>query len=377
MTHPARQIDYDQLLADLTYEVEAGNVTEQLGDAGLRLYCYTNQCAYDKKWNDVNIMARGLILDTLAKEVIATPFPKFFNASEHGLNKVPELPYEICEKLDGSLIIVYYHNGKWNAATKGSFNSEQAKWAKAWIDKNFDVDAMKKDHTYLFEALYPENRIVVKYAPERYGMHLLGAYTTTGYELPYEHLVFAGEMIGTPVVKNYGQRATLEQLQESSKTLDGNHEGFVVRFSNGLRLKFKGEEYCKLHKLVSSITPLAIWELMKERKDIEAIRKDVPEEFLLDFNNIIHILSKQITELVDDVIAAAETVKDLNNRELGLQITKFDDRVRCFIFPCRRESDFPSDRTIESMYRDIRPTGNKLEGYTPSIAMNRVVEEDV
>jgi hypothetical protein len=51
------------------------------------------------------------------KRIVATPFPKFFNAGEHN-GTIPALPFEVFEKVDGSLGILYHFDGAWGASTK-------------------------------------------------------------------------------------------------------------------------------------------------------------------------------------------------------------------------------------------------------------------
>ncbi|MGL1080507.1 RNA ligase, partial [Vibrio parahaemolyticus] len=85
---------------------------------------------YDSAWDPVTTAARGLILDLEDRRIVATPFPKFFNAGERG-EPIPDLPFIATEKLDGSLIIIFHHRGRWRTATKGAFASAQAQWAQA------------------------------------------------------------------------------------------------------------------------------------------------------------------------------------------------------------------------------------------------------
>jgi RNA ligase len=51
-------------------------------------------------------------------------------------------------------------------------------------------------------------------------------------------------------------------LQLLCQKLPRDREGFVVRFASGLRIKLKGEQYCRIHKLISRCTPLALWDAM-------------------------------------------------------------------------------------------------------------------
>lgn len=97
---------------------------------------------------------------------------------------MPSLPFEVFEKLDGSLIIVFHHRRRWWATTKGEFNSDQARWAQAQLEHS-DLSALTSGSTYLFEAVHPGNRIIVRY--DQPALVLLAAYNQDGRELEYEH----------------------------------------------------------------------------------------------------------------------------------------------------------------------------------------------
>jgi RNA ligase len=369
--HPAREMTFDDLWDGLQAAKAERLVSENIGHDGLRLYCYSDSCVYDKGWNDITMLARGIILDPESKRVVATPFPKFFNIGER-LDAIPDIPFETFEKLDGSLIILFHHKGEWRTATKGSLGSEQAKWAARWLTSH-DLSCLDEETTYLAEAIYPENRIVVHY--QHVGLVLLGAYRGDGLEVNYDDLLDLGEQLGWKIAKRHSFTAVSELLA-LAKTLPPTEEGFVLRFSNGLRLKVKGDEYCRIHRLVSRLTPLAMWEAMQAGDDLDAVRRQLPEEFWADFDNIIAILNRQIAELIAAVKAEAEPVAGLTDKEVGLRLDAFPEQVRRFIFPYRKSGgDLLAGRTRDLVFRTIRPDGNRLEGYAPSTAMNRVMEE--
>ena len=58
-----------------------------------------------------------------------------------------------------------------------------------------------------------------------------------------------------------------------------NEEGFVVRFSNGDRMKIKGEEYLRLHKIMTNLSTTSVWEVLSNGDNIDNLLKDVPDEF--------------------------------------------------------------------------------------------------
>jgi RNA ligase len=226
------------------------------------------------------MLARGLVLDHDAKLLVATPFPKFFNVGEGG-RLIPDLPFEAFEKLDGSLAIIHHHGGCWRAVTKGDFQSDQAKWAEAQLDAQ-DLSALVPGTTYLAEAVHPGNRIVIRY--EQAALILLAAYDETGVELGYDQVREIAASLGWPTAQRRAYASFGDMLQET-RTLPRTAEGFVIRFENGLRLKAKGDEYRRIHALISRCTLLAMWQAMLTGDDLIAIRCDLPGRVLDGFRH--------------------------------------------------------------------------------------------
>ena len=342
----------------------------QDADTGRSLWCYTNRCVYENGWDTFSLLARGLVLHEGTQQVVATPFTKFFNLGERG-QVIPELPFEALEKLDGSLIIIHFYTGKWRAVTKGAFDSPQAIWSEARLAQQ-DLSALIPGTTYLAEAIYPENRIVIAYSEP--SLVLLAAYREDGIELETAELQQVATAVGWPMAGRHSYPSFAELVAEAH-TLPASREGFVIRFTNGLRLKVKGAEYRRIHALISHCTPLALWEAWAAGDDLDAIRRELPEEFWGDFDSIIALLHRAMADLTVRITHAAVSVSGLNDKELGLIISAQPENIRSFIFPWRKSGGKLTGKTKEAFFRAIRPTGNILAGYTPSYAMKRVVEE--
>lgn len=376
--HPARTMPFAELAAGLGREVEQQNVF-RVTDGPLDLFVYTNACVFERRWGLFSLIARGLVIDRVAGKVVATPFPKFFNLGEV-IESVPDLPFEVTEKVDGSLGIVFHHDGGWRVVTKGAFRSEQAVWATRHLNERCDPAALSPGTTYLCEIVYPENRIVVPY--DFAGLVLLGAYDADGYELPRDALAAAAGPAGFRL--GGGERhESLDDLIDVARRLPCDTEGFVVRFANGVRLKLKGEEYCRVHRLISRCSPLAIWESMLAGDDLDATRRDLPEEVLGDFDHIRRLLDARLEALVGEVLSAAEHTKRLSNKELGLLIQggghDLSETACDFLFACRK-GDLRAQlarpgRVRDGLFRRLRPDGNRLDGYEPSTTMNRFRQE--
>lgn len=382
--HLARRLGFEALVALLAHEEAMGNVVVTR-DGPLALYTYTRQCAYERNWSAAAKLARGLVLDVEAQRIVATPFPKFFNLGEPTATGVaPETefdePFEVFEKVDGSLGIIFWHGGRWRVATKGSFKSAQAVWADVALDESF-WDALARGTTYLVEIVYPENRIVVKY--DFAGLVLLGAYDAEGYELDDPELDRVARCLAWRRPRTFGF-GSLAALLAAAKRLPALEEGFVVRFASGFRLKVKGDEYCRLHRLVSDVTPLAVWELLADgTKAPEAVAADLPEEFRGDFERLVTRLTEQADAVRAFVDADVVRAEGLDDKALGLalqdQQSAFASAVAKWIFPVRKRgwADVlaPGSVSRRKFWTTVRPTGNRLDGYEPSSAMNRFQEE--
>lgn len=236
----------------------------------LYLYDYSVKTQYERFWNEYTLACRGLIMDNDGT-IKARPFPKFFNYGEPGHETLPNESYQVFDKLDGSLGIMYWWNDEPYIATRGSFESEQALKATQWLRTKYAHIVPKLDAsiTYLFEIIYPSNRIVVDYG-DRQELVLIGMIDTkTGKELPLQD-------IGFTRVKEYDANLSINALQEEN---EANREGYVLKFESGYRIKVKFEEYVRLHRILTEITTYSIWEMLKEGQSLYSILEKVPDEF--------------------------------------------------------------------------------------------------
>lgn len=235
----------------------------------LWIYNYTQSAQYEAYWTTETLQCRGLILDS-EYTIIANPIAKFFNVEEVGYDKLPNLPFEIFEKMDGSLGILYWLHNEPFIATRGSFNSKQAIKANELLKSKYkgSINKLDKSKTYVFEIIYPENRILVDYGETEQLVLLAIIDTQTGIE---ENLLD----IGFPLPKVFPSKSIAEL-----KGLNwDNKEGFVIKFENGFRVKVKFEQYVELHKIITQISSITIWETLKKEGSLLKWIEDVPDEF--------------------------------------------------------------------------------------------------
>ncbi|MFF7881026.1 RNA ligase [Streptomyces sp. NPDC020794] len=365
--------DLDSLIppADLAAAIEAGHVTRKTHPTlPLSILTYTRECQYGHIWTPVTMRCRGLIADDKTGAVVALPFPKIFVTAMHGVHDfappLPAEPFEIFEKADGSLIIVFHYDGRWHAASKGSFISEQAQWAQAVLDAA-DISGLDTELTYLAEAIYPGNRIVVNYG-QREDLVLLAAYRPAdGTEEPLSAVAPHWKQIG-PVVRSWGLRdgiAELEQLAAASTTLDGatvsgtDEEGYVIRYASGVRAKVKLSAYLTLHKLFTGTNERTIWEVLASGQDPAVLFDQVPDEFadwaraIADQLRAEHArIVREATAAHADVIAALPA--DPDRKTFALEAVKSPHRSALFLIHDGRDT-----AVSDWAWKQIKPRGDK------------------
>lgn len=277
--------------------VDAGYISESKHpEAQLTIYNYTHRTQYDKHWNRHTKMARGLILDD-GDNIVARPFKKFFNLGELGPSAIPKkMGFSIHEKLDGSLGILYFLNGKPYLATRGSFTSDQAIHASHIFQEKYgDWIVMAKNfpigQTYLFEIIYPENRIVVNYGDFDDVVMLAVIDNKTGKDVCVDLSKFPW-----PIASQYRNLsdANLEKLAEIE---EDNKEGYVILFENGLRVKIKFGEYLRLHRILTGMNSRRIWEYLRGGGIPKEIFERMPEEFLDWANCTVGNLQKEYSHI--------------------------------------------------------------------------------
>ena len=312
----------------------------------LTIWNYSPKVQYDRLWDDITIQCRGLVTNSKG-EIIARPFKKFFNYEEHSPEDIPDEEYVVYEKLDGSLGILFYYN-EWILATRGSFTSPQAIKGKEILDRH-DISAWRKDNTYLFEIIYPENRIVVDYGDEEKLVVIGGIHTETGEEIPDSSLFWTQDS-GFEVVTTY--KTWGEGYDLLKEEISKDKEGYVIRFKNGFRMKIKGDEYKRLHRILTNVSNRDIWEYLKDDKPLDEILDKVPDEFYNWVKDTKESLQAQFDKIKIDI--ENEFKELINKKEFAEKIK--DNPNRSFLF---KRLDSYSPQLNEMIWNSIYPTYSK------------------
>lgn len=356
------QYTIEQILVEFRKLVDQGYLSERIHPqySQLSIFNYTDKCTYDKHWNEFTLSARGIVLDTVALQLIALPFPKIFNFSELGPIEPSALPRidSVVEKMDGSLGIIFHYDGLWHCATRGSFESDQAKWATEKLIGSISAGLiLEKNYTYLVEIIYEANKVVLHYSRDQ--LALLGCFDKTTFkelEPPdYETILYNYSLFTIPIDYDVYNIVDVEQMV---KNLQGK-EGVVVRFVDGSRVKFKTEEYCLLHRIKFGLTPLAVWEAMVQGT-IGDYAVQVPEEFQHLFKSIWANLAEKASSIRQNAVMwlLTDNKNLLSRKELALELEKTKYPYRGIIWMLY---DNKSEKEVEqSITKIIRPDGNVL-----------------
>ena len=215
---------------------------------------------------------RGIILDKRNWEVVLFPFFKFFNYGEPYAAALDESKIYVYQKIDGSLIKVWFYEGIWRISSNGMIDASEAivneninlsslllktlgEYGLTWESFTSTLD---KEYTYMYELATPDNKVVVPY--EDYNLFYLGQrHNRTGQEA-----YCPDERISNVGVYSF---QTIEDVINSAKELPDSEEGYVVRDQNWNRVKIKNPIYFMLHKIANNGKPDILQYVLERNED--------------------------------------------------------------------------------------------------------------
>ena len=209
---------------------------------------------------------------------VCRAFDKFGNLGESYVKDIDWNSVTVEEKVDGSLIKVWYHNGAYRVSTNGTINAYKAEVYDAELtfgdlfEEALDGAAYATEflysldpfETYMFELVSPKSRTTIFY-PE-----------TKLYYLGQRNILTMQETKDyQPYMKDYGVLCpkeyplqTLEECLVYVKTMTKDEEGFVIKDKDFNRMKLKSPEYLLAFHMDNNgaITPKRIINMMKNEQ---------------------------------------------------------------------------------------------------------------
>ena len=308
---------------------------------------------YNMIESDLNLTickeARGSIFTNIHNEwvCVCRSLDKFGNWSEsYAATKKIDWSKSVTvqEKVDGSIIRVWCWKGLWHVSTNGTIDAFKAECGDSTygdvfysiIEKYTTVRAffetLNPMFTHWFEMVHPQyNQIVVHY--DKPAIYYLGRRNMITMEESIYFDVFSNiEWIKTPKVYRYNN---LDEVLEACHKMGENEEGYVVcayeQMEDGsfLRIKCKGDEYLKRHKLrgngpLTAVKVISLWQ------------DDTIDDFLAYFPEHKEFVDKIIFKIshlakkMDIIYDALSTIK--NRKDFALCAKKWIKPIQSYLF---------------------------------------------
>ena len=206
-------------------------------------------------------------------------------------------------------------------------DSEQAVWAKQWIQSECDLFVFEKGWTYMFEIIYTDNIVVIDYPFE--GLVLLAVTNADGVEIPSSHVYYIAKRAGFTLASQLFQ-GTYSQIKEICRTVKEEKktgvkpsllvcgmscEGWVIRDGNGSRTKLVSKRYKASSRQASLIHPQLIWLLVRQnqlqeyisslerhlKEEVKEIQKCILRQFLTVLLIICHGIEGESLPKLEDI----------------------------------------------------------------------------
>lgn len=207
--------------------------------------------------NDYVKESRGLIIRKDGDNYIPVciPFLKFFNANEPNAATIDWSSAKTYEKVDGSLVKLWYDRDEWHISTNGTIDAYKAEvqagftkqsygeLIKKVLDRDYKDFQFDKNKVYLFEFTSPENRVIIRYTEDR--LWLLSIRDKNTWD--EEEITFDWKW--RPKEYNLNN---ISDCIKNAEELGSSGEGYVVVDRYWNRIKVKSPAYVSLSHLVGA-----------------------------------------------------------------------------------------------------------------------------
>lgn len=264
---------------------------------------------------------RGLILRKPYYEPLCVPLMRFYNAGEDP--ETDSFPWQraiIEEKLDGSLMNLYWDGHGWTASTRGTAFAEgnMHGTSKAFSNEFSEVINRTPDWveylrhfrggiTLVFELTGPNNRVVRRY--NKSSLSLLSVVNNhDGTEWDHSSVSDLAESIGFRRPTVYRSVGDLESARGVAASMpDDLDEGVIAKVRRGdgwWRLKIKNPAYLELARIRGNgqINPIKAIRMVLDTSAIDYLAEFPEDEgqFLLP-KNFINTLKEQVDKFSQHV----------------------------------------------------------------------------
>ena len=298
LLHPARTYDPALLYSMISTAVAEGRV-ERTVDSETGLEIFNHLPLRDTIATPIESMCRGLVWHGESK-LVATPFVRFSDQQWSADLEVGRAAF----KVDGSLAIAFLWNGAIHVSTRRRMDSQQAQWARSWLRKHVGVEAFEPDWTYLFEAVYQDNAVVVQYAFD--APVLLAVFAPDGVRLHHTGCATLAKKMGVMLAPSI--TGTLKEFDQSllphTCTTPPPYEGWIVTCADGSNTKRVIQAYKEASMAKDMLHPLAVWDRVRtggESRDEMLHQSKLAAHHVAELGRMLDALQVAFDEMVTAV----------------------------------------------------------------------------
>ena len=285
--------------------------------------------------------ARGIIFRESDWGCVCEKFTKFGNYGESYCPDIDWATASVQEKVDGSLIGMFYDNG-WHICTNGTIDAFKAELNDvkyptfgALVEDAMPIswgeweETADPKRTYMFELVSPYNRVVIPY--EETKLYFLGMRDMEdGREWNPEDsdMSYAFEM-----PKRYPLHS-LEDVQKAANALPWDEEGYVVCDAKFNRVKIKSSAYILAHYARNN-------GVVNTERLVQIVLDGEQEEFLTYASDYADELKKVEAAMYEIGYKAFDKLKEIFNMKefenrgaYAREVMKYPMYMKDFLFHC-------------------------------------------
>lgn len=282
--------------------------------------------------------ARGLILDAHNNfKVVRYAFKKFFNLDEGYADSIDWDTAVATEKIDGSIMSVWYARGEWHLSTNGKIDAFKAELNGVGPYKTFgdlfesvlplsNFASCKHNFCFTFELVSPYNKVVIDYPETKVYILSIRNLDTFKEVDDLDMRDFSNYMaVERPQVYNLNNEADYRKVVEQ---MPEGHEGIVVRDAAGHRVKIKTLLYFQMHKAKNN-------GVITLERIVDLIRANDHHEFLSyfpEYTDIFDNVSQQLRVAGMEILNVMNKVEEWKQEHADVVIN--DPRMARRWFAC-------------------------------------------
>ena len=426
--HPAKSCSFEDL-KDLISSSPAFTTTTTPLDSTLSTASRLTVVNCRSREVDPSGLARGLVIDPSVEEVVAVSFPRFYPHQRKPMNPASSLSSvhqqwecEICSasnatvsttnparcykcrgsmpqekaiipppapirasvKFDGSMVVAYMRHGVLHTNTKKRCDSQQAIWARKWL---LDYAGHLHDGmTYIFEAVFKDNQIVLEYPLE--SLFLLAIFDVNAREIvdQAEKRSIATELRIPLAPCIFGSIDIL-----CSPKYLASKEGWVIETLNEqgawFREKLISPDWKVKSRAVHLMNPTVVWRscgkklnvpslFSRSTFDLELLASDLPPRYRAEWDTMADHICSAYKIALDDIGQFPNCARGSCDScfvcGCSSEFDAFGDRI-CFCDPCRNAGACITRklRAFSAIRPDPSSASSQVPGYeAPAFLLN-------